>query len=40
MGLFQGVPLSKSSGDFLRMGKAEVGMKKMKFQEFLPPEKA
>ena len=30
MGSFQGVPLSKDGGGFLSMGKAEVGMKKMK----------
>lgn len=39
-GSFHGVPLPKGGGDFLRMEKAEVGMKKRKFQGVLLPEKA
>lgn len=40
MDSFQGVLLPKDGRDFLRMGKAEVSVKKIKFQEVLNPEKA
>lgn len=40
MGSFQGVPLPKRGGNFLRMGRVEVSRKKIRFQKILPPEKA